>query len=78
MTLAVLAWGAAVSGDGVRAGTLWGAIEADEARGPLGFWEQRRDEYFAHLSSVAGPVFDQARKTGRGLSLEDAAEYALA
>ena len=26
-----------------RAGRLWGAIEAEEARGPLGAWERQRD-----------------------------------
>jgi len=76
-TLAILAWAAAARGDASRAGTLWGAIEADEARGWLGFWEQRRDEYAAYLISVFGPVFDQACEAGRGLSLEDAVEYAL-
>jgi predicted ATPase len=77
-TCAVLAWAAAARGDVNRAGTLWGAIEADEARGPLGFWEQRRDEYLARLAPVFGPAFDGAREAGRALSLEDAVEYALA
>jgi predicted ATPase len=76
--LAVLAWAAAAHGDAHRAGTLWGAIEADEARGPLGFWEQRRDEYAARLTPAFGPEFDRACEAGRGLSLEDAVEYALA
>jgi hypothetical protein len=78
VALAVLACAAAAQDDVHRAGTLWGAIEADEARGQLGFWEQRRDEYFARLSSAAGPEFERAREAGRGLSLEDAVEYALA
>jgi predicted ATPase len=76
--LAVLAWAAAARGDASRAGTLWGAIEADEARGALGFWEQRRDEYLARLTPVFGAEFDRAREAGRALSLEDAVEYALA
>jgi tetratricopeptide (TPR) repeat protein len=78
VALAALAWAAAARGDARRAGTLWGAIEADEARGPLGFWEQRRDEYAARLAPVFGPEFDRAREAGHTLSLEDAVEYGLA
>ena len=78
VALAVLGRAAAARDDAERAGTLWGAIEADEARGPLGFWEQRRDEYAALLAPVFGPEFDRAREAGRALSLEDAVEYALA
>ena len=41
--LALLARVAAQDGREARAGRLWGAIEAEEARGPIGAWERDRD-----------------------------------
>ena len=77
-SLAELAWAAAQTGDPVRAGRLWGAIEAEAERGRIGQWEEgERDEYAAHLVPVAGPEFDRGVATGRALPLAEAVEYAL-
>ncbi|HTS73411.1 MAG TPA: tetratricopeptide repeat protein [Gaiellaceae bacterium] len=78
LALAMLAWAAADRGDALRAGLLWGAIEAEEQRGPLGQWERHRDEYSGHVLAAEGPEFTRAREEGRRLSLERAAEKALA
>lgn len=76
--LAILAWAAAERRDAHRAGKLWGPIEAEETRGPVGRgWEAQRGEYASHLASVAGPEFEQARREGSRLSLDEAVEYAL-
>ena len=76
--LAMLAWAAADRGDALQAGLLWGAIEAEEQRGPLGQWKRHRDEYSGHVLAAEGPEFTRAREEGRRLSLERAAEKALA
>jgi ATP/maltotriose-dependent transcriptional regulator MalT len=76
-TLALLARFAAAGGRSERAGRLWGAIDAEEARGPLGYWETERDEYEEPVLAAAGPDFDTARAAGRGLTLDEAVEYAL-
>jgi len=59
-----------------QAGRLWGAIEAEESRGPLGQWERHREE---HASKVVNdsPEFERGRAAGRSLSLEEAIELAL-
>jgi predicted ATPase/class 3 adenylate cyclase len=77
-SLALLAWVAAASGDAVRAGRLWGAIEAEAERGRIGQWEEgERDEYMQHVHLVAGPEFDRAVAEGRALRLDAAIDYAL-
>jgi predicted ATPase len=75
--LALLAWIAAVSSDVVRAGRLWGALEAEEGRAPIGQWEAEREDYAKRVLAVAGPKFEQAREAGRRLSLERAIGEAL-
>jgi predicted ATPase len=75
--LAQLAWAAAARGDATRAGRLWGAIEAEEARTPLGSWETERDQYEASILADTGPGFERGRHEGRQLSLEHAVESAL-
>ncbi len=75
--LCLLAWAAAAAGDAERAGRLWGAIEAESARGPIGQWEAERDDYAAHLLPVAGADFDRAVEAGRRMTLDDAVAYAL-
>jgi predicted ATPase/DNA-binding SARP family transcriptional activator len=74
--LALLAW-AATRRDAERAGLLWGAVEAEASRGPLGIWERTRERYPARLAVVAGPDFDRGRTTGLSLSLSEAVEVAL-
>jgi predicted ATPase/class 3 adenylate cyclase len=75
--LAQLAWAAAGRGDALRAGRLWGAIEAEEARAPLGGWAMERAEYEAAVMEHAGPEFERGRHEGRQLSLDQAIESAL-
>jgi hypothetical protein len=74
--LAVLAQLESRAGRAGRAGRLWGAIEAEELRGPLGHWDSEREEV---ASTVVSPSqeFEQGRSSGRSLSLDEAAEYAL-
>jgi predicted ATPase len=75
--LVLNAWVAAARGDAGRAGRLWGAIEAEEKRGPIGQWEDERATYAARLSAVEGQEFDEARAKGARLSLEQAANEVL-
>jgi predicted ATPase len=75
--LALLAWVAAERSNPERAGMAWGAIEAEEDRGPIGAWEQWRENYLSRLSPVAGPQFERACAAGHALSLDEAVEYAL-
>jgi predicted ATPase len=69
---------AAAQGDIARAGRLWGAIEAEESRAPLGNWDQMRDEYAAAIVASGGAEFETARRAGRALTLNQAVDYALA
>jgi hypothetical protein len=66
---------AAARDDGERAGRLWGATEAEEARGPVGEWNR------ALLEELVVPAgsgeFEGGRAAGRLLSLDEAVEYAL-
>jgi predicted ATPase/class 3 adenylate cyclase len=74
--LALLARLAAKAGQAGRAGRLWGAVETEESRGPVGYWERDRDEL---ASAVATPSaeFERGHSAGRALSLDEAVEYAL-
>ncbi len=76
--LGLLARFAAAGGRVERAGRLWGAIEAEEARGPIGQWEHEREDYAAPVLALAGPEFDAARAAGRALRLAEVVEYVLA
>ena len=76
-SLALLARFAAADGRAERAGRLWGAIEAEEARGPLGHWEGERERYAAAVLEQSGQEFEAARSAGRRLSLDEAVEEAL-
>ena len=55
---------------------LWGAIETEESRGPVGLWESKRDE-FALTVATPSPEFEEGRSSGRLLSLDEAVTYAL-
>jgi predicted ATPase len=68
---------AARLGDPVRAGTLWGAAEAEAERAPKATSADNLTYYEQYLESVRGDVFEEARLRGRTLSLEDAVAYAL-
>lgn len=75
-----LAAGAALAsqlGDPLRAGTLWGAAEADGERAPRPTTTTALTEYEPYLDPIRGDAFEDARTHGRALSLEDAVAYAL-
>ena len=74
--LALLARFAGAAGQAERAGRLWGAIEAEEARGPVGAWEREREQ-IASTVVMPSAEFEAGRSTGRSLSLDEAVEYAL-
>ena len=75
--LAYLARIAAEQGDSARAGRLWGAIEAEEARGRIGRWEDARDELARTILGGTGPEFERGRLEGQATSLEEAVEETL-
>ena len=59
-------------------GGLWGAIEDDHVRAPLGGWPRHRAGCEARLvASCGGAVLDAAAAAGRHLSLDDAVALAL-
>jgi predicted ATPase len=64
-------------GDPVRAGTLWGATEAEGKRTPRPTTTAALTEYEPYLEPVRGDAFEEARLHGRTLSLEEAVAYAL-
>jgi predicted ATPase/class 3 adenylate cyclase len=75
-----LAAGAALAaqlGDTVRAGTLWGAVEAEAERTPRVTTTANLTEYLPYLEPVRGDAFEEARSRGRTLPLEEAVAYAL-
>ncbi|MFN2471131.1 MAG: adenylate/guanylate cyclase domain-containing protein [Gaiellaceae bacterium] len=71
--LALLACVASGRGQSGRAARLWGALEAEEAKGPVGAWEPER----AKFRALVGDLDHEALTEGRRLALEDAVEYAL-
>jgi predicted ATPase len=77
LSLALLARIAARTGRVRRAGTLWGAVEMEEARGPVGQWERERDEHAAALLDVAGSDFERGRASARKLTLDEVIQYAV-
>ena len=75
-----LAAGAALAarlGDPLRAGTLWGAVEAEAERTPRATTTENMAQYEPYLEPVRGEAFEEARAQGRTLSLEAAVAYAL-
>jgi predicted ATPase len=75
--LAVLALTARAVGDDKRAGRLWGAIEAEEARAFLGRWPADREDYATRILTPASARLEQGREEGRRLTLDQAVAYAL-
>ena len=49
--LALLSAAAAAQGEEERAGVLWGALEREELRGPVGQWEAERDAYWSRVET---------------------------
>jgi predicted ATPase len=76
VALVLLAWIARLRSDDERAGMFWGAVEAEEARGPIGQWELEREDYAARAVTKS-EQFEQGRRRGRRLSFESAIEEAL-
>jgi predicted ATPase len=75
--LALLARAAAESGELARAGRLWGALETEEERGPVGQWEKERETFAARVLGHGGPELDRGLEEGRRLSLDAAVAEAL-
>jgi predicted ATPase/DNA-binding SARP family transcriptional activator len=68
----------AENGQAHRAGRLWGAVEAEERRRPLGWWESDRDRYAGRLTVRGSPAFERGVREGRALSLHAAIDEAVA
>ena len=64
----------AQTGESERAGTLWGAIEAEEARAPIGSWLHGPVRFQPRLMVAE---FEAGLEDGRALLLEDAVALAL-
>jgi predicted ATPase len=75
--LAILAGTAAVHGHLEKAGAVWGAVEAEEGRGPVGQWEAEREAYAARVLDHENEAFERGRAEGRRMTLHDAVGYAL-
>jgi predicted ATPase/class 3 adenylate cyclase len=75
--LALLAWLAAARGELDRAGRVWGAIETEAGRAPVGQWEAEQDDYASHVVSD-DPAFERGRAAGRRLTFDEALDEALA
>ena len=75
--LALLAWLATGRGQLEAAGRLWGAVEVEAERAPVGQWEAERDEYAAHVVRD-DPAFERGRADGRRLTFDQAVDEALA
>jgi predicted ATPase len=75
--LGLLARFAAEDGDVERAGRLWGAVEAEVARGPIGLWQHEEARLTEAVLAHADERFEAARAAGRTLALDEAVAYAL-
>ena len=75
--LARVARVAAELGRTEQAGLLWGAIEAEEQRRPLGGWAKERDRLGSPILAHADEAFERGRTRGRSLELEQAVAVAL-
>ena len=60
-------------GNADRGAVLWGAVEAEERRGRLGAWEQKREPMAARLADVPRDGVQR----GHALTLDEAVAYAL-
>jgi hypothetical protein len=75
--LALLAATGAAQGRLEEAGALWGSVESEEGRGPVGQWEQERELHASRVLAHAGDEFMRGRVAGRRLPLAEAVELAL-
>ena len=74
--LALLARIAGETGRLEKAGLLWGALEQEEERGPVGQWEAEREAYAAPVLARTGGEFQRGRERGRRLSFDEAIKEA--
>ncbi|HKI23780.1 MAG TPA: hypothetical protein VKA24_10225, partial [Gaiellaceae bacterium] len=58
-------------------GRLWGAVEAEETRGPVPGWESERERFLERISARRDPDLELGLREGRELSLGAAADGAL-
>ena len=70
--IARLAVTAAATRRNQRAGRLWGAVEAEEARGPLGVWRHERDRLEAVVLAHDDEELERGKAAGRSMSLDEA------
>ena len=76
--LGAMARGAAEAGRLEQAGRLWGSVEAEETRGPLGWWVSERESFVDALSGYRNDLaFARGLAEGRGLTLDEAVARAL-
>jgi len=75
--LALLSAAVAARGGPERAGSLWGALEREEERGPVGQWEAERDDYWSRIQLRDSEQFELGRARGRQLSPSEAMGEAL-
>ena len=69
---------AGLRGQALRAGTLWGALEAIADLDPKSTAGAAMDDNAAFVQDVQGAEFENGRTRGRSMSREEAIEYALA
>jgi predicted ATPase len=62
-----------------QAGVLWGSLQAEAGRGPIGQWEDEDEqaEFEELRARYEGPDLERGLELGRGLSLNEAVEFAL-
>ena len=76
--LDLLAREAASRRDGLRAGRLWGGLEAEVDRGgPVGQWEGDQERARGRVAALAGLAFEAGVVEGRRLSLDAVTKEAL-
>lgn len=68
---------AALRGDAVRAGTLWGGLEGIAELDPKSTARGAMSDNTPFLKDVQGAEFEKGRARGRTLSREEAIEYAM-
>jgi predicted ATPase len=77
--LATLALAARAQGVDERAGLIWGAIEAEAERAPIGVWDTHyREEYEPQIVNDAGPGFERGLADGRRMTFDEAVARCLA
>jgi predicted ATPase len=74
--LGLLAEISARAGDTERAGALWRAVEAEEAKAPVGSWLHGQVRFQPSLTD-ADPAFAAGQEAGRAMELADAVTFAL-